>query len=104
MLSPSPTPMPVPDPQGSEITRLLQEWRDGRQGALDRLIPLVYDELRVMASRHLAREWRVSMLQTTALVSEAYLKLAGQHDVDWQNRAHFFAIAAKVMRRVIVDN
>jgi RNA polymerase sigma-70 factor, ECF subfamily len=96
--------MPVPDPQESEITRLLQEWRDGRQGALDRLMPLVYDELRVMASRHLSREWRVSMLQTTALVSEAYLKLAGQHEVDWQNRAHFYAIAAKVMRRVIVDN
>ncbi len=94
------------EPQGprADVTRLLQEWREGRAGALDRLIPLVYNELRVIASRHMAGEWRVSTFQTTALVNEAYLKLAGQRRVDWQNRAHFFAVAAQVMRRILVDN
>lgn len=86
------------------MTRLLQEWRDGRHDALERLMPLVYDELHVIASRHMAREWRGGPLQTTALVSEAYLKLVGQRDVDWRNRAHFFAIAATIMRRILVDN
>jgi RNA polymerase sigma-70 factor (ECF subfamily) len=90
--------------QGEEVTRLLQEWRGGRKDALERLMPLVYDELHLIASRHMAREWRVSALQTTALVSEAYLKLVGQRDVDWQNRAHFFAIAAQLMRRILVDS
>lgn len=87
-----------------DVTRLLQEWRSGRQEALDRLMPLVYDELHAIASRHMAKEWRVGPLQTTALVSEAFLKLVGQRDVDWQNRAHFFAIAATLMRRILVDN
>src|SRR4029453_18348055 len=90
--------------QGEDVTRLLQEWRGGRQDALERLMPLVYEELHLIASRHMAREWRAGALQTTALVSEAYLKLAGQRDVDWQNRAHFFAIAAQMMRRILVDN
>jgi RNA polymerase sigma factor (TIGR02999 family) len=90
---------PAPD-----ITRLLQDWRNGEPDALDRLTPLVYDELHLIASRHLSREWRVSLYQTTALVSETYLKLMGQRDVDWQNRAHFFAIAAQLMRRLLVDN
>lgn len=87
-----------------DITRLLQEWRNGEPGALDRLTPLVYDELHLIAARQMSREWRVSMYQTTALVSEAYLKLMGQRNVDWQNRAHFFAIAAQLMRRILVDN
>jgi RNA polymerase sigma-70 factor, ECF subfamily len=87
-----------------DVTRLLQEWRGGRQEALDRLMPVVYEELHLIASRHMAREWRVGALQTTALVSEAYLKLVGQRAVDWQNRAHFFAIAATLMRRILVDN
>jgi RNA polymerase sigma-70 factor, ECF subfamily len=91
-------------PASPEVTRLLQEWRDGRSEALERLMPLVYDELHVIASRHMAREWRGGALQTTALVSEAYLKLVGQRDVDWRNRAHFFAIAATIMRRILVDN
>jgi RNA polymerase sigma factor (TIGR02999 family) len=91
-------------PEHPDVTRLLQEWRDGRQDALDRLMPLVYDELHVIAARHMAREWRPGPLQTTALVSEAYLKLVGQRDVDWRNRAHFFAIAATIMRRILVDN
>jgi len=88
----------------TDVTRLLQEWRSGRQDALERLMPLVYDELHLIASRHMGREWRAGSLQTTALVSEAYLKLVGQHSVDWQNRAHFFAIAAQLMRRILVDN
>ena len=87
-----------------DITRLLQDWRNGEPGALDRLTPLVYDELHLIAARQMSREWRVSMFQTTALVSEAYLKLMGQRNVDWQNRAHFFAIAAQLMRRILVDN
>jgi RNA polymerase sigma factor (TIGR02999 family) len=91
-------------PGEADVTRLLQEWRGGRQDALDRLMPLVYNELHLIASRHMAHEWRASALQTTALVSEAYLKLVGQHEVDWRNRAHFFAIASTLMRRILVDN
>jgi RNA polymerase sigma-70 factor (ECF subfamily) len=95
--------MTSPGDSPSDVTRLLQAWRDGHPDALDQLMPLVYNELHVIASRHMAREWRVSALQTTALVSEAYLKLVGQRDVNWQNRAHFFAIAAQIMRRIVVD-
>jgi RNA polymerase sigma factor (TIGR02999 family) len=87
-----------------DVTRLLREWRGGSRAALDELMPLVYDQLHVIAARHMAREWRVSVYQTTALVSEAYVKLVDQRDVDWQNRAHFFAIAAKLMRRILVDH
>jgi RNA polymerase sigma factor (TIGR02999 family) len=88
----------------SDITRLLHEWRGGSAEALPRLIPLVYAELHALASRHLARERRDHTLQTTALVNEAYMKLAGQRGVDWQNRAHFFGIAAQLMRRILVDH
>ncbi len=87
-----------------EVTGLLHEWRGGSREAFDRLIPLVYEELKVIASRRLAHEWQGDALQTTALVNEAYLKLLGQRDVDWQNRAHFFAIAAQLMRRIVVDD
>jgi RNA polymerase sigma factor (TIGR02999 family) len=93
----------VPKVSADEITGLLQQWRDGSREAFDELIPLVYNELRVIASRRLAREWREDALHTTALVNEAYLKLVGQREVDWQNRAHFFAIAAQLMRRIVVD-
>ena len=86
-----------------EITELLRDWRAGSQQALDRLMPLVYDALRAIASRHLARERRDGTLATTALVHEAYVRLVDQRQVDWQNRAHFFAIAARVMRRIVVD-
>ncbi len=96
--------MGVPEGEPPDVTRLLQEWRGGRKDALDRLMPLVYDELHVIASRHMSREWRPGALQTTALVNEAYLKLVGQRTVDWRNRAHFFAIAATLMRRILVDN
>jgi RNA polymerase sigma factor (TIGR02999 family) len=92
------------DPAAAQITRLLHDWRSGDRDALDRLIPLVYDELREIASRHMSREWRGAAIQTTALVNEAYMKLAGQRSVDWQNRAHFFAIAARVMRRILLDD
>ena len=88
----------------SDITRLLQEWQAGSAQALDRLIPLVYRELHTLASRYLSRERSDHTLQPTALVNEAYLKLVGQRAVDWQNRSHFFGIAAQLMRRIIVDH
>ncbi len=87
-----------------DITRLLQDWRNGDPGALDRLTPLVYDELHVIVlAPHVTRVARQHVSET-ALVSEAYLKLMGQRNVEWQNRAHFFAIAAQLMRRILVDN
>jgi RNA polymerase sigma factor (TIGR02999 family) len=94
---------PVP-PTPAEITQILHAWRDGSREALERLIPLVHRELSALASRQLAREWRQGRLQTTAVVNEAYVKLFDQRDVDWQNRGHFFAIAAQVMRRILVDH
>ena len=87
----------------SDVTQLLREWSTGNREALDRLIPLVYAELRAQAGRYLSRERANTPLQTTALVHEAYLKLVDQHSVAWQNRAHFFAIAAQRMRRILVD-
>jgi RNA polymerase sigma factor (TIGR02999 family) len=87
-----------------DITRLLRDWQAGSGPALERLIPLVYGELHTLASRYLSRERRDHTLQTTALVNEAFLKLSGQREVDWQNRAHFFGIAAKLMRRILVDH
>lgn len=88
----------------THITRLLHEWGDGSRDALDELVPLVYQELRAIAARQLAREWRHDRLQVTAVVNEAYLKLFDQRRVDWQNRGHFFAIAAQLMRRILVDH
>lgn len=90
--------------QPADITRMLQDWKGGNRDALDRLIPVVYEELRALASRQLAREWRHNRLQTTAVVNEAYVKLFGQREIDWQNRGHFFAIAAQLMRRILVDH
>jgi RNA polymerase sigma-70 factor (ECF subfamily) len=88
----------------ARVTLLLRKWQEGDRDALDRLIPLVYDELKVIASRYMAHEWRKGTLQATGLVNEAYMKLVDQRDVDWQNRAHFFAIAAQVMRRILIDD
>jgi RNA polymerase sigma factor (TIGR02999 family) len=88
----------------AQITRLLHEWQDGSQEALDRLVPLVYDELHLLASRQLSREWRQDRPQATLVVNEAYLKLFGQRQVDWQNRRQFFALAAQLMRRILVDH
>ena len=87
-----------------EVTRLLQDWSDGRREALDQLLPLVYDELRRLAHSYLTRERPDHTLQTTALVHEAYLKLIDQHSVNWQNRAQFFAISAQAMRRILIDS
>ncbi len=78
-------------------------WREGDLGAFDRLMPMVYDELRRLAHRYMRRVPEGQTLQTTALVHEAYLRLVGQGDVDWQNRAHFFAVCAQVMRSLLVD-
>jgi RNA polymerase sigma-70 factor, ECF subfamily len=90
--------------KGDSLTGLLLEWREGDKAALDRLTPLVYDELRRIAHRYVQREREGHTLQTTALVNEAYLRLAGQQRVDWQNRAHFFAVTAQVMRHILIDH
>jgi RNA polymerase sigma factor (TIGR02999 family) len=95
---------PFGDPLSQNITHLLKEWSDGDQRALDRLTPLVYEELRHQAARYLRRERPGHTLQTTALINEAYLRLIDAKDVRWQSRAHFFAVAANLMRRVLVDH
>jgi len=87
-----------------EVTRLLQDCSDGNRDALDKLLPLVYNELRRLAHSYLSHERRDHTLQTTALVHEAYLKLIDQRSVNWQNRAQFFAISAQAMRRILLDN
>ncbi len=86
-----------------EITQLLLDWNSGKREALDKLLPIVYDELRRVAHRLLITE-DSETLPTTALVHETYLKLIGQHSVDWENRGQFFAIAAQAMRRILVDH
>ena len=91
-----------PDRRG-EVTRLLAELGRGGQAAVDRILPIVYDELRQIAHRHLRGERRDHTLDTTAVVHEAYVKLVGLDRMAWQNRAHFLAIAAQAMRRVLVD-
>jgi RNA polymerase sigma factor (TIGR02999 family) len=87
----------------TEVTGLLQGWRRGDREAEERLLGVVYAELQRIARRHLAREEPGHTLQTTALVHEAYLRLLGQQGVDWHDRAHFFALASTMMRRVLVD-
>jgi len=87
-----------------EITQLLMNWSQGDKAALDQLVPLVYPELRRLAKRHMDREDPAHTLQTSALINEAYLKLVDQQNVEWQNRAHFFAVAAQVMRHILVDH
>lgn len=86
------------------ITQLLNQWSDGDERALDRLTPLVYQELRQQAARYLRRERPGHTMQTTALINEAYLRLIDAKEVRWQGRAHFFAIAANLMRRILVDH
>ena len=90
-------------PSQHDVTRLLDSLRGGDRAALDVLFPLVYDELRRLARRHLARERPGHTLDSVALVNEAYLRLVDQRNVKWNNRAHFFAIAAQMMRRILVD-
>ncbi len=87
----------------SEVTRLLRAWSAGDESALDTLIPLVYDDLHRAAHLYMAREAPDNTLQTTALVNEVYLRLLGAREVDWQNRAHFLAVCATVMRRILID-
>jgi len=89
-------------PQG--VTQLLLAWNQGDQAALDQLLPVVYDELRRLARSYLRRERPDHTLQATALVHEAYLRLIDQHSVTWQNRAHFFGIAAQMMRRILINH
>ncbi len=91
-------------PPDGEVTRLLRRWSAGDQGALEKLLPLVYDELRRRAGAYLRNEREGHTLQPTALVHEAYLKLVGSASVDWKNRAHFFGVAARAMRQVLVEH
>ncbi|MCM3870690.1 MAG: sigma-70 family RNA polymerase sigma factor [Pyrinomonadaceae bacterium] len=86
-----------------EVSLLLSAWSDGDHAALDKLVPLVYDELHRLAHRYISRERPDNTLQTTALAHEAYLRLVDVKGVSWQNRAHFFAVAAQMMRRILVD-
>jgi len=86
------------------VTQLLIGWGQGDKEALDRLVPIVYDELRRQAARYLRHERAGHTLQTTALIHEAYIRLIDQKNVHWQNRAHFFGIAAQLMRRILVDH
>ncbi len=90
-------------PSSSEITQLLHAWRGGDQLALQRLMPVVYQELHRMARRYMAREKDGHTLQTTALINEVYLRLVKVDEVQWQDRAHFFAISAQLMRRILTD-
>jgi RNA polymerase sigma factor (TIGR02999 family) len=87
-----------------KVTRLLSDWSGGNRQALEELLPMIYNELRRLAHGFLYRERPGHTLQTTALVHEAYLKLIDQRDARWQNRAHFFAIAAQAMRRILIDS
>jgi RNA polymerase sigma factor (TIGR02999 family) len=86
------------------VTELLTDWQQGDVTALQRLTPLIYEELRRLAHRYVQRERQGHTLQTTALVNEAYVRLAGQDQPAWQNRAHFFAVTAQVMRHILIDH
>jgi RNA polymerase sigma factor (TIGR02999 family) len=90
-------------PSANDITQLLRAWGEGNQAALDQLMPLVYSELRQAAHRYMARERRGHTLQTTALVNEVYVRLAKAREMRWQDRAHFFAVSAQMMRRILTD-
>ncbi|MEE8525757.1 MAG: ECF-type sigma factor [Thermoanaerobaculia bacterium] len=87
----------------SDVTKLLQEWAGGDPAALDRLVPVVFDELRALARSHFARERRSHTLQPTALVSELFVRLLGRRNVQWENRTQFFKASSELMRRILVD-
>ena len=91
------------EPDSNEVTQLLLAWSSGDESALNELMPIVYQELHRLAHFHLAKERKGHTLQTTALVNEVYLKLIDQKKIRWQDRSHFFAIAATVMRRILID-
>lgn len=99
----SPTPAPA-TPPSLELTRLLDAVSEGNRSAVDQLLPVIYHELRALAQRRLAAERADHTLQATALVHEAYMKLIDQREVRWQNRAHFFGVAALAMRRILVNH
>lgn len=88
----------------NEVTELLIKWSKGDKAALDEVMPVIHSELRRMARRYMARERSGHTLQTTALINEAYLRLVDQQGVEWQDRAHFFAVSAQVMRHILVDH
>jgi RNA polymerase sigma factor (TIGR02999 family) len=90
-------------PSPGEVTQLLVDWGNGDKAALDRLTPLVHEELHRLAHRHMRLERPNHTLQTTALVNEAYVRLVDQRNLHWKNRAHFFSIASRLMRRILVD-
>lgn len=90
-------------PRPEQITQLLQSWNDGDQGAIEKLVPLVYDELHRLARRYMSDERPGHTLQTTALVNEAYLRLVDSAHASWEGRSHFFGVCAQVMRRILVD-
>jgi RNA polymerase sigma factor (TIGR02999 family) len=96
--------MTTPSPSKEDVTQLLVAWGNGNQAALDKLMPLVHEELRRLAHYYMRRERPGHTLQTSALVDEAYLRLIDQKNLHWQNRAHFFAISAQLMRRILVDH
>lgn len=91
------------DASPQEVTQLLRAWSGGEESALDKLVPMVYGELHRMARRYMARERPGQTLQVTALVNEAYLRLVDSPQTSWQDRAHFFAVCAQMMRRILVD-
>jgi len=91
-------------PSTQQVTKLLQAWGQGQDAALDQLLPVVHQELRRLARRYMFGERPGHTLQTTALINEAYLRLVNSRQVNWQNRAHFFAISAQLMRRILVDS
>jgi RNA polymerase sigma-70 factor, ECF subfamily len=97
----------VPDNSGlvstHHVTQLLQAWEAGDETALEKLMPLVYNELHRLAQRYMASEQTGHPLQTTALVHEVYLRLVGIQNLDWQNRSHFYALCARLMRRILID-
>src|SRR5690349_5955724 len=96
--------MPRTEQPDGDVSQLLRAWSDGDRGALDRLTPIVYDELHRLARRYMKREGPGHSLQTTALVNEAYLRLVDYKRMQWQNRAHFFAVSAQLMRRILVEH
>jgi RNA polymerase sigma-70 factor (ECF subfamily) len=95
--------VPMSSPR-DDVTPLLRRWSHGDRSALDELMPLIYRELHKLAKHHMTQQEAGHTLQTTAVIHEAYLKLGGSSDKDWENRAHFFGVAAKAMRHVLVDH
>jgi RNA polymerase sigma factor (TIGR02999 family) len=94
----------MPEPETHELTQLLIDWSNGNRAALDKLMPVVEQELRRLAHRYMSSERPCHTLQTTALVNEAFVRLVNRKNIQWQNRAHFFGIAAQLMRTILVDH